>query len=229
MSTDLKNTIFSVNIFNTNTSQWERYTLKGLEPVPKAENLSVYELADFSSDFDKLYTTYIFTDTKTLNQWNNYRKAIGTPIRITRAYCSVKHNKDLASKYPGQVAKYSQHMAGKAFDMIPYYGNITLEQMYKIALSYWTFVEPDYSSHVHGDARDPGSPYYPIVQYGSQNVYVATCQDALYYNGYLTLTDIDGIFGDITKNAVIKFQKDHNLIPDGIVGSQTWSALLPNT
>jgi len=90
-------------------------------------------------------------------------------------------------------------MAGKAFDMVPYYGNITLEQMYKIALSYWTFVEPDYSSHVHGDARDPGSPYYPIVQYGSQNVYVATCQDALYYNGYLTLTDIDGIFGDITK------------------------------
>ncbi|UZQ83424.1 hypothetical protein [Thermoanaerobacter sp. RKWS2] len=84
MSTDLKNTIFSVNIFNTNTSQWERYTLKGLEPMPKTENLSVYELADYSSDFDKLYTTYIFTDTKTLNQWNNYRKAIGTPIRVTR-------------------------------------------------------------------------------------------------------------------------------------------------
>ncbi|WP_244261815.1 MULTISPECIES: peptidoglycan-binding domain-containing protein [Thermoanaerobacter] len=27
----------------------------------------------------------------------------------------------------------------------------------------------------------------------------------------------------------MKFQKDHNLTPDGIVGSQTWSALLPDT
>jgi hypothetical protein len=229
MSVDLLNTTFSVNIFNTNTGLWERYSLKGSDAMPHAQHLSVYELADYSSDLDKLYTTHIFTDLKTLNQWNNYRNALGLAISITRAYCCVQHNKDLANRYPGQVAKYSQHMAGKAFDMVPYNGDTTLSHMYNLALSYWTFVESDYSTHVHGDARDAGSPYYPIVQYGSQNVYVATCQDALYYRGYLANTDIDGIFGNITQTAVKKFQSDYGLISDGIVGSQTWDALLPST
>ena len=36
---------------------------------------------------------------------------------------------------------------------------------------------------------------------------------------------IDGILGGKTVNAVIQFQKDHGLTPDGIVGSQTWSIL----
>lgn len=35
----------------------------------------------------------------------------------------------------------------------------------------------------------------------------------------------DGIFGEKTKTAVIKFQKDHGLTPDGIVGAHTWSRL----
>ena len=38
---------------------------------------------------------------------------------------------------------------------------------------------------------------------------------------------IDGIFGTTTKNAVIEFQKQHNLAPDGIVGYKTWNALKP--
>lgn len=35
----------------------------------------------------------------------------------------------------------------------------------------------------------------------------------------------DGIFGPIVEEAVIKFQKEHNLIPDGIVGDKTWAEL----
>ena len=42
------------------------------------------------------------------------------------------------------------------------------------------------------------------------------------YNG-----KIDGIFGDSTRNAVITFQKQNNLTPDGIVGFRTWNALKP--
>lgn len=38
---------------------------------------------------------------------------------------------------------------------------------------------------------------------------------------------IDGIFGENTENAVMNFQKRHNLVPDGIVGQNTISALLP--
>lgn len=38
----------------------------------------------------------------------------------------------------------------------------------------------------------------------------------------------DGIFGNLTEEAVIKFQKDNGLTPDGIVGAKTWEALLGN-
>lgn len=36
----------------------------------------------------------------------------------------------------------------------------------------------------------------------------------------------DGIFGNDTKNAVIKYQKQHGLTPDGVVGTNTWKKLL---
>jgi peptidoglycan hydrolase-like protein with peptidoglycan-binding domain len=35
----------------------------------------------------------------------------------------------------------------------------------------------------------------------------------------------DGVFGDQTEAAVIKFQSEHNLDADGIVGAMTWAAL----
>ena len=38
--------------------------------------------------------------------------------------------------------------------------------------------------------------------------------------------NIDGIFGSQTYNAVISFQKSRGLSPDGIVGRNTWSAIL---
>jgi peptidoglycan hydrolase-like protein with peptidoglycan-binding domain len=42
-----------------------------------------------------------------------------------------------------------------------------------------------------------------------------------------TLSDsqIDGVFGPVTKTAVEQFQNDSNLAVDGIVGPATWSAL----
>lgn len=36
----------------------------------------------------------------------------------------------------------------------------------------------------------------------------------------------DGIFGNITKEAVADFQKTHGLTPDGIIGDATWEALM---
>ena len=39
--------------------------------------------------------------------------------------------------------------------------------------------------------------------------------------------EADGIFGVITEFAVKAFQRDHNLVVDGIVGDQTWASLFP--
>ena len=36
---------------------------------------------------------------------------------------------------------------------------------------------------------------------------------------------VDGVFGNLSKEAVMAFQKEYGLTIDGIVGSQTWNKL----
>ncbi|MBF2017236.1 MAG: peptidoglycan-binding protein [Rivularia sp. T60_A2020_040] len=55
---------------------------------------------------------------------------------------------------------------------------------------------------------------------GSRGASVTSIQNCLkelgYFNGSAT-----GFYGEITENAVIRFQKDHRIIADGVVGSNT--------
>jgi peptidoglycan hydrolase-like protein with peptidoglycan-binding domain len=63
---------------------------------------------------------------------------------------------------------------------------------------------------------------------GCKNDFVKQLQMLLDVKGYGTTlgkASIDGNFGDATKNAVMKFQKENNLKVDGIVGMQTWRTL----
>jgi N-acetylmuramoyl-L-alanine amidase/Putative peptidoglycan binding domain len=65
----------------------------------------------------------------------------------------------------------------------------------------------------------PGAvPGRPTLRRGSQGDLVKTVQRALNLG-------TDGNFGGQTEAAVRNFQRAHNMVPDGIVGPKTWTAL----
>lgn len=63
-----------------------------------------------------------------------------------------------------------------------------------------------------------------ILQKGSTGPAVTILQNKLNQIEYLEHSPT-GFFGDMTETAVIKFQKQHHLLPDGIVGEATYSKI----
>ena len=64
-----------------------------------------------------------------------------------------------------------------------------------------------------------------IYKYGSRGDGVRRLQKALCKAGYPMICD--GIYGVVTLDAVVEFQKKHGLVSDGIVGPATIALLLP--
>lgn len=65
----------------------------------------------------------------------------------------------------------------------------------------------------------------PTLQQGAKGNITKLLQEKLTQIGYST-NGADGIFGNYTRTAVIKYQKAKGLITDGIVGKETWRSLL---
>lgn len=65
-----------------------------------------------------------------------------------------------------------------------------------------------------------------ILRLGARGADVELLQLALRRVGYY-FGGIDGVFGSNTQQAVLEFQRNFGLTPDGIVGVQTWNRLLP--
>lgn len=61
------------------------------------------------------------------------------------------------------------------------------------------------------------------LKVGSRGDSVKTLQSLLKKNGYKL--DVDGIYGENTEDMVMNFQKNNNMLVDGIVGSNTWGVL----
>jgi peptidoglycan hydrolase-like protein with peptidoglycan-binding domain len=72
--------------------------------------------------------------------------------------------------------------------------------------------------------RDNPSDSFPPIKEGETGTKIEQLQRVLQQNGYNPGL-IDGIFGPMTKAAVIAFQKAKNLEPNGIVDEQTWTIL----
>ena len=74
------------------------------------------------------------------------------------------------------------------------------------------------------DDKNYSAKNMPTLRLGSRGVSVKTLQSILNDHGaHLT---VDGIFGNLTKLAVISFQGLNDLQKDGIVGRKTWEKLL---
>ncbi|MCL2014177.1 MAG: LysM peptidoglycan-binding domain-containing protein [Oscillospiraceae bacterium] len=65
----------------------------------------------------------------------------------------------------------------------------------------------------------------PMLRWGDVGTYVIKLQTLL-TNLDFSPGSIDGIFGDLTGNAVRAFQRANGLASDGVVGPMTWEALL---
>lgn len=77
---------------------------------------------------------------------------------------------------------------------------------------------------------DEVEPIYPsLLKEGMSGDYIKTLQYYLnivaYFYPQIPNIDVDGYFGPKTKEAVIAFQEMVGLVPDGIVGRDTWKAL----
>lgn len=71
------------------------------------------------------------------------------------------------------------------------------------------------------------SEYMPLVKRGSKGDAVKKLQEILISKGYSCGSyGVDGDFGADTESAVKRYQKDHGLTVDGIVGKKTWSKLM---
>lgn len=66
----------------------------------------------------------------------------------------------------------------------------------------------------------------PLIKLGASGKITKLLQQRLISLGYSIPYGLDGIYGYETKNAVMRFQEDNNLSADGIVGRNTWRALL---
>lgn len=64
-----------------------------------------------------------------------------------------------------------------------------------------------------------------LIRQGSTGRDVAYAQERLNAHGATLPLVVDSIFGPLTREAAIKYQKSHGLVPNAIIGPRTWASL----
>jgi len=208
----------TILMHNMRTHQMERFVRETREPIPYANpTLTVGEFRGSSQ------TRLLWSNTATMDSWVAFRRLWGDPIRVPFAFRRVGE---------GGHAQQSQHYAGTAFDVGQNLTNARRAQMRNLAVSsgLWGHVDPAHltPTWVHMDRRTfpPAcAAGYPLERRGSMGVYVCIIQDSLNIVQGAGL-NIDGNFGPLTNAAVVRFQGNNRLTADGIVGCNTWRALM---
>ncbi|RPI88298.1 MAG: peptidoglycan-binding protein [Chloroflexi bacterium] len=81
------------------------------------------------------------------------------------------------------------------------------------------------SRNGHVIQREGPTTTHRTIQYGSSGPDVEEAQTKLNSAEANPPLAVDGIFGPLTRTAVVEFQSSNSLAPDGIVGPLTWGAL----
>ncbi|MCL2827538.1 MAG: peptidoglycan-binding protein [Oscillospiraceae bacterium] len=214
--------MINVLLYNDTTNQMERYPLDLSDPMPyiTGRTLTVREFRSRSA------SNLIWTDRRTMLAWNRTREAWGQPIYVGFAFRRIGE---------GGHADQSQHYAGTAFDVGQNLSVAQRNDLRRVAaeIGVWSYVEPGHltPTWVHFDNRlsPPAcAAGYPALQQGDRGVYVCTLQDALITAG-IPGVGVDGVFGPLTRQAVVTFQSENGLSTDGTVGCATWTQLTKMT
>lgn len=209
-------------VYNNDTNRMEIFYREENASMPYNTNstLLVREFRGASK------STTLWTSKRTMQAWNSQRYLFGNPIPVGFAF---------RRPWEGGHGAQSQHYAGVAFDVGQLWTNEKRAILRNSAKNsgIWSYVEPATitPTWVHFDKRALKSACitggYPIVKIGSIGMYTLIAQDDLNTLGFRT-GGLDGIFGNITKQAVIDYQISRGLVSDGIVGCNTWRSLQEN-
>ncbi|WP_291353114.1 peptidoglycan-binding protein [Desulfosporosinus sp.] len=103
--------------------------------------------------------------------------------------------------------------------VVAFQGSMGLVQDGIVGIKTWTALGVDCYT-----PTPPPVNHCPTLQEGSTGPAVVNLQELLRVRGFYT-GNIDGIFGPLTRSAVVAFQGSMGLVQDGIVGIKTWTAL----
>ena len=140
-------------------------------------------------------------------------------------------------KYPSWAESIADHSA--LFNRLDRYKNLRGLTDYNLACKYVKddgyATSPTYTQTLlnvinkyklyewDSEALDLNHSIKPTLRKGDRNEYVRAWQTFLNINGY-QCGDADGIFGDKTERAVIKWQQDHGM-ESGYIGPLTWDTI----
>lgn len=163
------------------------------------------------------------------------RERFGKPVTVTSGYRTATYNRACggASKSqhlygtaadivisgvdPLKVCQYAETLMPKSGGIGWYVGSRFSHIDVRATRSRWKQLRS-------GQANITVSSFLPTLRKGMRNEDVKMLQEALNKYGYNL--KVDGDFGPKTYDAVIDFQKTHGLMVDGVVGMNTWAALL---
>lgn len=168
------------------------------------------------------------------NKLQKIRDHFGKPITINSAYRHAAYNDRVGG------ADNSYHVKGQAFDIVVKDVKPIEVARYAESIDIPGIIK--YDSFVHVDSREnrfwavnqsgrlvpvvtfEENHVKPVLKMGSKGKDVSYLQSFLKDKGAYH-GSVDGIFGAVTKQAVIEWQGYCEIVKDGIVGKATWATI----